>query len=105
MGSPGRAGDIGSGPQAAQRGRAMRASLYRMAPVRPHGDKRVTVAGIFIAPWGHSQLHPPFSTEAPFDAICAAPDAGDMLAHALVEHALRGHQLAAESLDDHGEEA
>jgi hypothetical protein len=32
----------------------MRASLYRMAPVRPHDDKRVTVSGIFIAPWGHS---------------------------------------------------
>jgi len=29
----------------------MRVSLYRVAPVRPHGDKRVTVLGIFMAPW------------------------------------------------------
>jgi len=40
-----------SRPKAAKRGRAMRASFYRMAPVWPLGDKRVTVSGIFIARW------------------------------------------------------
>jgi hypothetical protein len=50
-GKPCRAGDIGSRPQAAKRGRAMRAGLYRMAPVWPHGAKRVTVLVMFIAPW------------------------------------------------------
>jgi hypothetical protein len=34
---------------AAKRGRAMRASLCRMAPVRPHGDKQVTLSEILIA--------------------------------------------------------
>jgi hypothetical protein len=33
----------------------MRASLCRMAPVRPHADKQVTLSGILIAPWEHSQ--------------------------------------------------
>lgn len=66
--SPCRAGDIRSRPPAAKRGRAMRASLYRMSPVWPRGDKRVTVSRMFVAHWGHSYPQPPFSTEVPFDA-------------------------------------
>jgi hypothetical protein len=47
-----------AGPATAGQGRkprsggAERASLYRVAPVRPHGDKRVTMLGIFMAPLG-----------------------------------------------------
>jgi len=50
LAGPCRAGDSRSRPQAAKRGRAMRASLYRVAPVRPYDDKRVTVLGTLISP-------------------------------------------------------
>src|SRR5450631_3148467 len=103
MASPCRAGDIRSRPQAAQRGRAMRASLYRMAPVWPHGDQRVTVLVMFIAPWGHSQPQPPFPAEIPFDATSIAHRAGDVLADALVENGLPRHELEADAVIDHGE--
>ena len=48
--SPCRAGASRSRPPAAKRGRAMRASLYRMAPIWPHVDKQVTVLVTLIAP-------------------------------------------------------
>ena len=50
MASPCRAGDIRSRPKAGGAGRANTASLYRMAPVWPHGDKQVTVLGTLIVP-------------------------------------------------------
>src|ERR1700674_3656102 len=50
MASPCRAGDIRSRSQAGGAGRANSASLYRMAPVWPHGDKQVTVLVTLIAP-------------------------------------------------------
>ena len=50
MSSRCRAGDIRSRPQAGGAGRANSASLYRMAPVWPHGDKQVTVLGTLTAP-------------------------------------------------------
>src|SRR5665213_530736 len=105
MASPCRAGGIPSRPQAAKRGRAMRASLYRMAQVRPHGDKRVAVSGKMMSSWGLSYPQPPFPAEIPFDATCAPRDAGDVLTDALVENGLPRHELEADAIIDHGKAA
>src|SRR5450432_3569803 len=83
----------------------MRASLDRMAPVWPHIDKRETVSGILIAPWGHSYPQPPFPTESPFDAAGIAHEAGDVLADTAVEHGLPRHQLETDAVIDHGKAA
>ena len=55
--------------------------------------------------WGYSPLQPPIPAETPFDAACAAHDAGDVLADALVEHRLPRHQLETDAIIDHGEAA
>jgi hypothetical protein len=97
---------FGQGHEPLSGGRATRASLYRVASVRPHGDKRVTMLGIFIAPWGHSYPQPPFPAEAPFDAASSiAHCASDVLADALVEHGLPRHELESDAVIDHGEAA
>jgi len=58
MASPCRAGDIPSRPQAAKRGRAMRASLEGMVPVWPHVYKQVTKLGTLISPAPVSSRNP-----------------------------------------------
>jgi len=105
MASRCQAGVMRSRPQAGGAGRVDSASLCRMAPVWPHGDKRVTVSGIFIGPWGHLYPQTPFPAEAPFDAASIAHDAGDVLADALFEHGLPRHQLETDAVIDHGEAA
>jgi hypothetical protein len=50
MASPCRAGVIRSRPQAGGAGRANSASLYRMTPVRLHGDKQVGTHVTITAP-------------------------------------------------------
>src|SRR5450631_989731 len=55
--------------------------------------------------WGHSQPQPPFPAETPFDAACAAHDADDVLADALVEHGLPRHQPETDAVIDHGDAA
>ena len=50
LASPCRAGAIRSRPQAGGAGRANCASLEGLAPVRPHGDKQVTMLGTIITP-------------------------------------------------------
>jgi hypothetical protein len=52
MTSPRRAGGIWSRPEAAKRARAVRASLYRMLPVWPHGEKQVMMFGYTDSPLG-----------------------------------------------------
>ena len=76
----------------------MRASLEGMAPVWLHGNKQVIL-------WRHSYSQPSIPAETPFDATCAAHDAGDVLTDALVENGLPRHQLEADAVIDHGEAA
>jgi hypothetical protein len=71
----------------------MRTSLYRVAPVRPHGDKQVTLSGILIAAWEHSQAQPLLPAETPLDAADIAHDGGDALADPLAKNWLPRHQL------------
>ena len=85
-------------------GGAERASLDRMAPVWPHGDKQVRLASSVTTRPLRSQSA--FSAETPFDAAGIAHEAGDVLADALVEHGLPRHEAEAEAaLIDHGEPA
>ena len=93
-----RAGDIRSRPSAAKRGRAMRASLERMAPVWPHAYKQVLH-------WGRSNPQASFPAETPLDSAGAAHDASDVLADAIVEYGLPRHQLETDAVIDHGEAA
>jgi hypothetical protein len=71
----------------------MRARLCRMAPVRPHGDKQVTLSGILMAPWERSQAQPLLPAEAPLDAADIAHDGDDALADPLAKNWLPRHQL------------
>jgi hypothetical protein len=58
MARPCRAGASRSRPQAGGAGRAYSTSLYRMAPVRPHGDKQVGTQVTVTAPARASWRNP-----------------------------------------------
>jgi hypothetical protein len=95
--TPAGPGDVRSRPLAAKRGRARRASLYRMSPIRPHGEKQVMFSGILMACWKHCRT--------PLDAADIAHDANDVLAGPrLVDNRLSRHRLEDGSVIDHGKE-
>jgi len=96
MASPCRAGDIPSRPQREAGARDAR-QPYRMALVRPHGDKRDYV-GIFIAPWEHSYPQPRFLPN-PIRCHLPAHEAGDCWPIAC-RNGLPRHQLEADAIID-----
>jgi len=49
------------------------------------------------------QAEPPVSSKCPLDASVLALQADDVLADALLEEGMPGHELEAESVVDHGE--
>jgi hypothetical protein len=84
--------------QPQERAVLLQSRAFTGSPGWPHGDEQVTILGTLTA-------QPPFPAETPFDAACAAHDAGDVLADALVEHGLPRHQLETDAVIDHGEAA
>jgi hypothetical protein len=70
----------------------MRASLYRKAPIRPHGDKQVMPSGPPSLPWQQCQVPTSRPGEVPLAAADIAHDATDMLADPLVESQLPRHR-------------
>jgi len=75
----------------------MRASLEGMTAGLAPCLQQVMTLGTLIAPAPVSCRNPPF------DATCAAHDAGDVLADALFENGLPRHQLETDAVIDHSE--